>query len=309
MANRNLQDMLEQLGERRAALGRMVKEYNRLTTTNENSALTDQVSERIHETETEIEELFREARPAIDQTLNKKQKALRKLHQDRRKCTSAEKPAIDKRIKVKCKAIDRLTSASGMSSRTNVPWNNNQSPQMQGNVNSPSNLSPQMQGNVNSPSNLSRQQLNTIDDVLIECYLDDGTYWLSPVCINFTSSEGKTVHVCMSCMFFFLNEKKRYYDCSNEMHEACKGFGFFSRKDRIHTHSSECTAMKCDDCGADRFRCPGCFKYSCICTMGTFKCGAEGCGTLVCSSCSYCCPMCRPALIQTSIDCYFKCTK
>jgi hypothetical protein len=271
MADETLAGMLEKLSERRAALGRMVKEYNRLTMTNENPALTEQVSERIHETETEIEKLFREARPAIDQALRRKQKALRKLHQDRRKCTSDEKHAIDKKIKLKCKAIDKLTSASGMSSRTNVPSNDHQSPQMQGNANSPSNdnespkmqgpsndnesqqmqgpsndnesqqmqgpsndnesqqmqgpsndhqspkmqdpsndnESQQMQGNANSPliQHLLQQNehnhLNTIDDVLIECYLDEGTYWLSPVCVNFTSGEGKTVHVCMSCMFFF----------------------------------------------------------------------------------------------------------
>ena len=224
--------------------------------TNENPDLTEQVSETIHETETVIEGLFREARPSIDHALKKKQKALRKLYQDRRKCTSAEKPAIDKKIKLKCKAIDKLTSASGMSSRTNVPSNDHQSPMTQGNANSPSNnnQSPQMQGNANSPWNNNESQqiqgpsndneshqmqsnanspsnddqlsaqmqgnanspliqhvlqqnehkhLNTIDDVLIECYLDDGTYWLSPVCVNFTSSEGKIVHVCMSCMFFF----------------------------------------------------------------------------------------------------------
>ena len=113
---------------------------------------------------------------------------------------------------------------------------------------------------------------------------------------------------CHAC-FFFERKKKRYYNCSNEMHENRKGFGFFSRKDRVHTNSSKCTAMKCDNCEADRFRCPCCSKYFCTCTVGTFKCGAEGCGTLVCRSCSYCCAMCRPALIQTSIDCYFKCTK
>ena len=261
MADGNLAEMLEKLSERRAALGRMVKEYNRLTMTNENPDLTEQVSERIHETETVIEGLFREARPSIDHALKKKQKALRKLYQDRRKCTSAEKPAIDKKIKLKCKAIDKLTSASGMSSRTNVPSNDHQSPMTQGNANSPSkdhqspmtqgnanspsnnNQSPQMQGNANSPWNDNESQqiqgpsndnesqqmqgnanspliqhllqqnehnhLNTIDDVLIECYLDEGTYWLSPVCVNFTSGEGKTVHVCMSCMFFFLKERKK----------------------------------------------------------------------------------------------------
>ena len=240
MADGNLAEMLEKLSERRAALGRMVKEYNRLTMTNENPDLTEQVSETIHETETVIEGLFREARPSIDHALKKKQKALRKLYQDRRKCTSAEKPVIDKKIKLKCKAIDKLTSASGMSSRTNVPSNDHQSPMTQGNANSPSNdnesqqmqgpsndhqspkmqdpsndnESQQMQGNANSPliQHLLQQNehnhLHTIDDVLIECYLDEGTYWLSPVCVNFTSGEGKTVHVCMSCMFFFERKKK-----------------------------------------------------------------------------------------------------
>ena len=250
MADGNLAEMLEKLSERRAALGRMVKEYNRLTMTNENPDLTEQVSETIHETETVIEGLFREARPSIDHALKKKQKALRKLYQDRRKCTSAEKPAIDKKIKLKCKAIDKLTSASGMSSRTNVPSNDHQSPMTQGSANSPSNNnqspqmqgvsndnesqqmqgpsndhqspkmqgpsndneSQQMQGNANSPliQHLLQQNehnhLNTIDDVLIECYLDEGTYWLSPVCVNFTSGEGKTVHVMH--VFFFERKKK-----------------------------------------------------------------------------------------------------
>ena len=68
--------------------------------------------------------------------------------------------------------------------------------------------------------------------------------------------------------------------------------------------------MRCDRCEIDTvFKCQACHIYECICTKGTFKCKAEGCGTQVCSSCYYCSEMCRPRLIQTRIKDYLKCSK
>ena len=67
------------LDEKRAALARMVKEYNRLCVTNENPALTQQVHCMMTQTQADIAALYGAAKPQIDRLLDKKNKSLLKL--------------------------------------------------------------------------------------------------------------------------------------------------------------------------------------------------------------------------------------
>ena len=217
----------KKLSKRRAALARMVKEYNRLSVTKENPDLTKQVYDTMKDTQEEIEDIFNAARPQIEASLQKKRESLRKLQQAFAISGPDDRHMIKKKMKAKRKMIKNLTGAASPHKKAShvdeemspviqtdemqsdgmlpVVQSGGMSPVMQSNKMSPvmqsNKMSPVMQGYGMSPVVHSEQlnmgssdEMNSacrVDGVLIECHLNDSTYWLSPVCVNFTSTEGR----------------------------------------------------------------------------------------------------------------------
>jgi hypothetical protein len=190
------------LDEKRAALARMVKEYNRLCVTNENPPLTQQVHCTMTQTQADIAELYDAAKPQIDRLLDKKNKSLRKLQRALEGSDPDDRDDIKRRIKIKKKVIKKLTVVLNGPTQIQDDEKGTVDLQQENYMVTPSldnckTPSPSKIGmadpesNRKSPSSqCSHVYGSKMDAVLIECHLNDSSCWVAPTCVPFTSCEG-----------------------------------------------------------------------------------------------------------------------
>lgn len=200
----DITELGNKLSEKRAALARMVKEYNRLVGTNEDPALTQQVNGMMNKTQEDLAALYNAARPQIDRLLDKKNKSLLKLQQALAESEPKDRDDIERRIKIKKKLIKKMTVVLNGATQSDEKGMDLQQENYMAisSLNHCKTPSPQKIGmvapesNRKSPSSQCSHVYGAeptfvkMDAVLIECHLNDSSCWVAPICVPFTSSEG-----------------------------------------------------------------------------------------------------------------------